>query len=144
LMSETLLKPLVCCQKPISREGLVRRITPILVVGAILALPGAAHGVSLHGYSVRDAGMRIQHKITICAKKQWYYKTRMRLEEQDQQDVQTWSSDWNDRTQRVCNRVTFWHRDELEYEGWYYARMRVSIPGIGWVRYTGWREFWSS
>jgi hypothetical protein len=68
----------------------------------------------------------------------------MRLEERDQQDVQTWDSDWGDRTHRVCNRVTFWHRDELEYEGWYYSRMRVSIPDLGWVRYTGWREFWSS
>jgi hypothetical protein len=47
-------------------------------------------------------------------------------------------------TNRLCNRVTFWHRNELEYEGPYYARLRVSLPCAGWVRYTGWREFWSS
>jgi hypothetical protein len=120
------------------------RRTIIIAALALLALPASAQAVSLHAYAVRDAGTRIVHKITICAGTQWYYRVSMRVEDEDRLDVQTWHSDWDDRTRRTCVRVTFWHPDELEYEGWYYARMRVSIPGIGWVRFTGWRQFWSS
>jgi hypothetical protein len=120
------------------------RKTIIISALALLALPASAQAVSLHAYAVRDAGTRIEHKITICANKQWYYRVGMRLDSGDGRDVQTWNSDWDDRTQRTCVRVTFWNRDELEYDGWYYAKMRVSIPAIGWVRYTNWRRFWSS
>lgn len=84
------------------------------------------------------------HKVTICSKTQWWYDARVRLEHESGGDPQRWDWDWRDRTSRVCNRVSFSHRDELEYEGYYYGRLRISIPGIGWVRYTGWRKFWTS
>jgi hypothetical protein len=121
-----------------------RTLATIVAAAALLALPTAAQATSIHNYSVRDAGTRIVHKITFCSKENWWWDVTMQLESEDGSDRQKWDSDWDDRTNRLCNRVRFWHRDELEYEGPYYARMRVSLPGVGWVRYTGWREFWSS
>jgi hypothetical protein len=116
----------------------------ILTALAVLALPASAQAVSLHGFNIFDAGGTIRGAITVCAAKQWKYNARVRVEEQDLQEVQTWFYGWTDRTQRICNRITFSNPDDLQYEGFYFARMRVSIPAIGWVRYTGWRRFYTS
>jgi hypothetical protein len=122
----------------------MRRIVIAALVVALLALPAASEATSIHNYTVRDAGPEIVHKVTFCSQEQWWWDVRIRIESEAGQDRQRWRSDWEDRTRRVCNRVTFAHRDGLMYEGWYFSRMRVSIPGVGWVRYTGWRRFWSS
>ena len=74
------------------------RRTIIIAALALLGLPASAQAVSLHSYAVRDAGTRIVHKITICAGTQWYYSVRMTLEDEDRVDVQTWNSDWDERT----------------------------------------------
>jgi hypothetical protein len=128
----------------LSRTGTI--VAAALTGALAAAVPAVAHGWSIHRYSVRDAGPTIVHKVSVCdgaprglERKFWFTGYSEAGDGSDAGQVRQYQ--W---VGAGCWRIVVEHDDDLQFEGVYYGRMKVRNAYTGAVRWTGWREFWSS
>jgi hypothetical protein len=120
-----------------------RILTVVAALGMIaVAAPSAAQAAKLSNYRVTDLGSEIRHRVTVCLGRSAKVHFISRIERDDGSDYNSYDS-WT-RLQRGCTRVSLYDPDELRYEDWYYARLRVASTSWGYVYRTPWRRFWSS
>jgi hypothetical protein len=122
--------------------GRARRIiAAAALTGALAAaVPAVAHGWAIHRFTVKDAGPEIVTALTVCDPSATVNRISFRYRYENDAEVLT---DRSAGTQDLrCIRWTHRVRDKLNYEGFYFARIRVSM--LGSARYTSWKRFWSS
>jgi hypothetical protein len=131
-------------------EGPVRgRLCPIVAAAALtllLSVPSVASASALRNYRIWDAGSVIKESWSLCVYPrpgyEWkvYDRTVVEMDDGTDRHIST-DSDWY---RRGCAFTTTDTENTLQYEGWYWGRLRVRIPATGEVLYSGWKRFWSS
>jgi hypothetical protein len=127
----------------------MRRICIIMAaLAAIVLAPTTAYAASIHRYRVADIGDTIRHAVTVCHNSQYrWLLVRLRFEtELGEEYEQTESLVGTDRfrVRPGCWRLTTDFDDSLGYEGRYDSRVHVTIPWIGFMRWSGWKSFYAS